>query len=69
MTLGLSEVLQSKTPKIYKDKRLNNAHFSDFNHNDYQVFLHLITKIGGVDEHGKYLQQDQLQTQVLTKMV
>ena len=61
MTLGLSEVLQSKTPKIYKDKRLNNAHFSDFNHNDYQVFLHLITKIGGVDEHGKYLQQDQLQ--------
>ena len=47
MTLGLSEVLQSKTPKIYKDKRLNNAHFSDFNHNDYQVFLHLITKIGG----------------------
>jgi plasmid replication initiation protein len=61
MTLGLSEVLKSKTPKIYKDKRLNNAHFSDFNHNDYQVFLHLITKIGGVDEHGKYLQQDQLQ--------
>jgi plasmid replication initiation protein len=61
MTLGLSEVLQSKTPKIYKDKRLNNAHFSDFSHNDYQVFLHLITKIGGVDAYGKYLQQDQLQ--------
>jgi hypothetical protein len=61
MALGLSEVLQSKTPKIYKDKRLNNANFSNFNHNDYQVFLHLITKIGGVDEFGKYLQQDQLQ--------
>lgn len=61
MTLDLSEVLQSKTPKIYKDKRLNNAHFNDFSHNDYQVFLHLITKIGGVDAYGKYLHQDQLQ--------
>ena len=61
MTLNLSEVLQSKTLKVYKDKKLNNAHFSDFNHNDYQVFLHLITKIGGVDAHGKYLQPDQLQ--------
>lgn len=61
MTLDLSGVLQSKTSKIYKDKKLNNAHFSDFNHNDYQVFLHLITKIGGVDAYGKYLQPDQLQ--------
>ena len=61
MTLHLIEVLQSQTPKTYKDKRLNNAHFSDFNHNDYQVFLHLITKIGGVDEFGKYLQPNQLQ--------
>jgi plasmid replication initiation protein len=60
MTLDLSDVLQSKAPKIYKDKRLNSAHFSDFNHNDYQVFLHLVTKIGGVDAYGKYLQQDQL---------
>ena len=61
MALGLSEVFDSKTSKVYKDKRLNNAHFSDFNHNDYQVFLHLITKIGGVDAYGKYLQPDQLQ--------
>ena len=61
MTLTLSEVLESKTPKIYKDKKLNNAHFSSFNHKDYQVFLHLITKIGGVDEYGKYLQPNQLQ--------
>jgi plasmid replication initiation protein len=60
MSLNLPQVLQSKTPKIYKDKKLNNAHFSDFNHNDYQVFLHLISKIGGVDEYGKYLQPDQL---------
>ena len=60
MTLHLLEVLESKTAKIYKDKKLNNAHFSNF-HNDYQVFLHLITKIGGVDAYGKYLQPNQLQ--------
>ena len=57
---NLSKVFQSKTPKPYKDKRLNNANFGDFNHGDYQVFLHLISKIGGVDEFGKYLQPEQL---------
>lgn len=61
MELSLPKASQLKTSKVYKDKRLNNAHFGDFNHNDYQVFLHLITKIGGVDAHGKYLQTDQLQ--------
>jgi plasmid replication initiation protein len=54
-------VLKSKTPKIYKDKKLNNANFSYFTHTDYQVFLHLISKIGGVDEFGKYLQPEQLE--------
>ena len=34
-------VLQSKTPKSYKNKKLNNANFDNFNLNDYQVFLHL----------------------------
>lgn len=53
-------IIKSKTPKVYKNKKLNNANFSDFNLTDYQVFLHLITKIGGVDENGKYLQIDQL---------
>lgn len=50
-----------KTPKVYKNKKLNTANFGDFTHNDYQVFLHLVSKIGGVDEYGKYLQPEQLQ--------
>ena len=51
----LKKVLKSKTAKIYKNKKLNNANFGNFTHTDYQVFLHLVTKIGGVDEFGKYL--------------
>lgn len=63
----LQKVLNSKTPKTYKNNKLNNANFGDFTHNDYQVFLHLVTKIGGVDEFGKYLQPEQLQREhVLT---
>ncbi len=56
-------VFKSKTPKIYKANKLNNANFGDFTHNDYQVFLHLVSKIGGVNEFGKYLQPEQLQRQ------
>jgi plasmid replication initiation protein len=60
-------VLKSKTPKIYKDNKLNQANFGNFTHNDYQVFLHLVSKIGGVDEIGKYLQPEQLKREhVLT---
>ena len=59
--INLPKVLHSKTPKSYKNKKLNNANFGDFSHNDYQVFLHLISKIGGVDEYGKYLQPHELQ--------
>jgi plasmid replication initiation protein len=54
-------ILKSKTPKIYKNKELNTANFGNFTHNDYQVFLYLVSKIGGVDEFGKYLQPEQLQ--------
>ena len=57
----LSKILNSKTPKVYKSKKLNTANFGNFTHNDYQVFLHLVSKIGGVDELGKYLQPEQLQ--------
>lgn len=53
-----TEVIKSKTPKAYKNKKLNNANFGDFNHTDYQVFLHLVSKIGGVDKVGKYLQAE-----------
>ena len=57
---NLPLALQSKTPKAYKNKKLNNANFGNFTHNDYQVFLHLVSKLGGVDEFGKYLQPEQL---------
>jgi plasmid replication initiation protein len=63
----LPEVLQSKTLKTYKNKKLNTANFGDFTHSDYQVFLHLVSKIGGVDSSGKYLQPENLQREhVLT---
>jgi len=63
----LPKVLNSKTLKPYKNKKLNTANFGNFTHTDYQVFLHLISKIGGVDEVGKYLQPEQLQREhVLT---
>jgi len=62
-------ILKSKTPKVYKNKKLNNANFGNFTHNDYQVFLHLVSKIGGVDEFGKYLQPDKLEREhILTAM-
>lgn len=57
----LPKILKSKTPKIYKNKKLNTANFDNFTLNDYQIFLHLVSKIGGVDEFGKYLQPEQLQ--------
>ena len=58
---NLLKVIKPKTPKVYKNKKLNTANFGDFNHTDYQVFLHLISKIGGVDSNSKYLQPEQLQ--------
>jgi plasmid replication initiation protein len=57
---NLPKVLLSKTPKIYKNKKLNSANFGDFTHSDYQVFLNLVSKIGGVDEFGKYLQESNI---------
>ena len=64
---SLPKVLQSKTLKTYKNKKLNTANFGDFTHSDYLVFLHLVSKIGGVDEFGKYLQPEHLQREhVLT---
>lgn len=59
--MEINPVLKSQTPKVYKHKFLNTASFGNFHHSDYQVFLDLISKIGGVDEKGKYLQPEQLQ--------
>jgi len=65
----LPKLLKSKTPKVYKNKKLNTANFGNFTHNDYQVFLHLVSKIGGVDKVGNYLQPEQLQREhILTAM-
>lgn len=55
------KIYNSKTKKVYKSKKLNSANFNDFTLNDYQVFLSLISKIGGVDAEGKYLQHMDLQ--------
>jgi len=53
-------VFTSKTPKVYKNRELNNASFGNFTLYDYQVFLHLLSKVGGVDEYGKYLQPEEV---------
>lgn len=52
---------KSKTPKVYKNKKLNNANFGTYNLNDYQVFLQLVTKFGKVDESGTYKQPQMLE--------
>ena len=62
---NLPKVLESKSSKAYKSKKLNNANFDDFRHTYYQVYLHLISKIGGVDEYGKYLQPEQLKREYI----
>jgi hypothetical protein len=51
----------SKTLKVYKSKKLNNARLEDFTLNDYQVFLLIISKLGKVDNMGKYLQPELLE--------
>jgi len=53
-------VFNSQTPKVYKSNKLNQANFGDFNLTDYQVFLFLVSKIGGVNAVGKYLQPEEL---------
>lgn len=56
-----------KTPKVYKNKKLNNANFGTYNLNDYQVFLQLVSKLGKADINGAYQQpQDLDREHVLT---
>ena len=52
---------KSKTDKVYKNKKLNNANFGTYNLNDYQVFLQLISKLGKVDVLGTYKQSQDLE--------
>jgi plasmid replication initiation protein len=57
----MQKLHKSKTPKVYKNKKLNNANFGTYNLNDYQVFLQLISKIGKVDINGTYQQPQDLE--------
>lgn len=50
-----------KSPKIYKTKELNTGNFANFNLNEYQVFLHLISKLGKLDNNGVYIQPEILE--------
>ena len=43
----MQKLYKSKTPKVYKNKKLNNANFGTYNLNDYQVFLQLVSKLEG----------------------
>lgn len=63
----IDDFLTSKTPKIYKSKKLNQANFGDFNHSDYQIFLLLVSRLGGVDKNGKYLQPHNLEREHIIK--
>jgi plasmid replication initiation protein len=57
----MQKLHKSKTPKVYKNKKLNNANFGTYNLNDYQVFLQLVSKLGKVDESGTYKQPQDLE--------
>lgn len=57
---NLPVLANSKTRKVYKNKKLNNANFGNLNQNEYQVFLYIVSKLGKVDTEGKYLQPEQL---------
>lgn len=57
----MQKLHKSKTPKVYKNKKLNNANFGTYNLNDYQVFLQLVSKLGKLDESGAYQQSTLLE--------
>lgn len=49
-----------KELKPYKNKKLNTANFGNFTHNDYKVYLHLISLIVKVDRDGQYIPPNKL---------
>ena len=57
----MQKIHKSKTPKVYKNKKLNNANFGTYNLNDYQVFLQLVSKLGKVDINATYQQPEHLE--------
>lgn len=57
----MQKVHKRKAPKVYKNKKLNNANFGTYNLNDYQTFLLLISKLGKTNADGTYMQEDTLE--------
>lgn len=57
----MQKLHKSKTPKVYKNKKLNNANFGTYNLNDYQVFLQLVSKLDKLDQSGMYQQPQDLE--------
>lgn len=57
----MQKTYKKKTPKVYKNKKLNNANFGTYNLNDYQVFLQLVSNLGKVDLNGVYKQPEALE--------
>jgi plasmid replication initiation protein len=51
---------KSKELKPYKNKKLNKANFGNFTHNDYKVYLHLVSMIVKVDIDGNYIPPNKL---------
>ena len=58
--LGLQNMDNKKEVQVYKNKKLNAADFDNFTLNDYQVYINLLGKIGGVDNQGNYLPPEKL---------
>lgn len=54
-----------KEISVYKNRKLNAADFDNFTLNDYQVYINLIAKIGGVDSQGSYLPPEKLKREYL----
>lgn len=57
----MQKVYKRKVPKVYKNKKLNNANFGTYNLNDYQGFLLLVSKLGKTNADGTYKQDDVLE--------
>ena len=61
----MEKLHKRKVPKVYKNKKLNNANFGRYNLNDYQTLLLLISKLGKTNADGTYKQDSELEREHL----
>ena len=61
----MEKLHKRKVPKVYKNKKLNNANFGRYNLNDYQTLLLLISKLGKTNADGTYKQDSELKREHL----